>query len=97
VGRDLALLWAVAPQVAQQLKGMPGLRDVWTDQESAALQFNLVIKREAANRQRVKVSDIASALNNAFAPAADSHQLQGLQSVPRGAGWCIPLVLATRR
>jgi multidrug efflux pump len=65
-GGDLALLRAAAPQVAEQLRKVPGLRDVWTDQDTAAPQINLIIDREAANRLRVKISDIGTALNNAF-------------------------------
>jgi multidrug efflux pump len=65
-GGDLALLRAAAPEVAAHLRRMPGLRDIWTDQDNAAPQVNLVIDREAANRLGVKVSEIGTALNNAF-------------------------------
>jgi hypothetical protein len=66
-GGNLALLRAAAPQVAERLRKVPGLRDVWTDQDAAAPQIDLVIDREAANRLRVRISDIGTTLNNAFA------------------------------
>jgi multidrug efflux pump len=65
-GGDLALLRAAAPQVAEQLRKVAGLRDVWTDQDTAAPQINLVIDREAANRLRVRIADIGATLNSAF-------------------------------
>lgn len=65
-GGDLALLRAVTPQVAAQLRKLPGLRDVWTSEDDAAPQINLIIDREAANRLRVRVADIGAVLNNAF-------------------------------
>lgn len=65
-GGDLAMLRTAAPQVAAKLRTVPGLRDVWTDQDTAAPQITLVIDREAANRLRVRITDIGTALNNAF-------------------------------
>lgn len=65
-GGNLSLLRAATPQVAAELRKVPGLTNVWTDEDDAAPQINLVIDREAANRLRVRIADIGSVLNNAF-------------------------------
>src|SRR5262249_454106 len=45
----------------------PGFVDVSTDRESSGLQLNVSIDRNAASRLGVRIQDIESALNNAFA------------------------------
>ncbi len=63
---DLAALRAWEPRVLEAIRGIPGLSDVNTDQQSKGLQVNLVIDRVAAARYNVPVGAIDQALNNAF-------------------------------
>ena len=46
---------------------LPGFVDVSTDRESSGLQLNVSIDRQAAARLGVRIQDIETALNNAFA------------------------------
>ena len=46
---------------------IPGLTDVSTDREQGGLQASITINRQAAARLGVRIQDINSALNNAFA------------------------------
>jgi hydrophobe/amphiphile efflux-1 (HAE1) family protein len=62
---DQLLLWA--PKVIDRLQRTPGLTDVSNDREQGGLQINAVIDRTAASRLGVRISDIDTALNNAFA------------------------------
>ncbi len=64
---DLDALKTWAPQVLERLRTVPGVVDVNTDREQTGLQVNVAIDREAAARLGVRVSDVGTALNNAFA------------------------------
>jgi multidrug efflux pump len=64
---DFAALYEWVPKVVDRLAATPGLTDVSTDREQGGLQANVSIDRQAAARLGVKVQDINSALNNAFA------------------------------
>lgn len=63
---DLQLLRTVAPQVAERLRRIRGLKDVSTDQEEGGFQVDVKIDRDAAYRLGVRITDIGAALNNAF-------------------------------
>jgi multidrug efflux pump len=64
---DFEELYAWVPKVVDKLRQVPGLVDVSTDRETGGLQATITINRQAAARLGVKVQDINSALNNAFA------------------------------
>ena len=64
---DLDALYQWAPKVIDRLQRTPGLVDVNNDREQGGLQVNASIDRTTASRLGVKISDIDSALNNAFA------------------------------
>lgn len=64
---DLQELRAVAPKVAEQLRAVPDVIDVSTDQEAGGLQADVVIDRPLASRLRVGVRDIVAALNDLYA------------------------------
>ncbi len=64
---DFAALYEWVPKVVDRLARVPGLTDVSTDREQGGLQANISIDRQAAARLGVKVQDLNSALNNAFA------------------------------
>ena len=57
-------LWA--PRILNQLKDLPMLRDVNSDQQSSAPALNIEIDRQAASRFGIQTSEISSALYNAF-------------------------------
>jgi multidrug efflux pump len=65
-GEDLAQMNQWAPQLLQKLRALPQLRDVNTDQQDKGLQASVVIDRDTAARLGVAVSDIDSALYDAF-------------------------------
>ena len=60
-------LYAWVPKIVDRLKQVPGLVDVNTDREQGGLQASIAIDRQAASRLGVRMQDIDSALNNAFA------------------------------
>ena len=62
---------------------MPGIVDVSTDREQGGLQVNISIDRPAAARLGVRMQDIDSALNNAFAQRQISTIYTAAQPVPR--------------
>ncbi len=64
---DLEELQRWVPRVVDRLGQLPGITDVTTDRQQAGLQANVVIDRTAASRLGVRIQDIDSALNNAFA------------------------------
>ncbi len=64
---DIEDLIAWGPRVIERLERTPGLADVSNDREQGGLQINAVIDRTQASRLGVKISDINTALNNAFA------------------------------
>ncbi len=55
-----------APQIMEKMREIPLLRDVTSDQESAAPALTVDIDRQAASRFGIKTQDINSALYNAF-------------------------------
>ncbi len=65
--QDLEQLLTWAPKVIDRLQRTPGLTDVSNDREQGGLQINAVIDRTAASRLGVRIQDIDTALNNAFA------------------------------
>jgi hydrophobe/amphiphile efflux-1 (HAE1) family protein len=60
-------LYEWVPKVVDRLRQVPGLTDVSTDRETGGLQATISVERQAAARLGVKVQDINTALNNAFA------------------------------
>jgi multidrug efflux pump len=64
---DLEELQKWLPRAVEKIRNLPGFVDVSTDRESSGLQLNVSIDRSAAARLGVRVQDIESALNNAFA------------------------------
>jgi hydrophobe/amphiphile efflux-1 (HAE1) family protein len=60
-------LYSWIPKVVDAAKTVPGIVDVATDREQGGLQADVVIDRLAASRLGVKIQDIDTALNNAFA------------------------------
>ncbi len=55
-----------APRILEKLKTLPQLRDVASDQESAAPALNIEIDRQAASRFGIETNAINAALYNAF-------------------------------
>ena len=55
-----------APKVLDRMKQIPGIVDISTDRQAGGLQLDVKIDRDAAARLGVRISDIDSALNNAF-------------------------------
>jgi hydrophobe/amphiphile efflux-1 (HAE1) family protein len=55
-----------APRILEKLKAVPQLRDVASDQESAAPSLNIEIDREAASRFGIETNAINSALYSSF-------------------------------
>jgi hydrophobe/amphiphile efflux-1 (HAE1) family protein len=64
---DLDELQKWVPRAVEKIKNLPGFVDVSTDRESSGLQLNVSIDRQAAARLGVRIQDVESALNNAFA------------------------------
>ncbi|MBS0659527.1 MAG: efflux RND transporter permease subunit [Verrucomicrobia bacterium] len=66
--RDVSseVLNAWAPRLLAKLQELPQLRDVTSDQESAALAVSVVIDRSAASRFGIQADAINRALYNAF-------------------------------
>ncbi len=56
-----------APRVYERIQKVPEVVDVSTDRQQGGLQVNVVPDRTAAARLGVRMQDIQSALNNAFA------------------------------
>jgi multidrug efflux pump len=55
------------PRLIEQLKKVPGLTDVSSDQDAAAPQVQVVVDRDTAARLGISMSDVDSLLQNAFA------------------------------
>ena len=66
-GTETGDLYTWAPKVADRIAAVPGIADVNSDREQGGLQASITINRQAAARLGVRISDINSALNNAFA------------------------------
>ncbi|MFN3658856.1 MAG: efflux RND transporter permease subunit [Pseudolabrys sp.] len=64
---DIDALQSWVPRVVERVKQVPGIVDVTTDREQGGLQASIGIDRVAAARLGVRIQDIDSALNNAFA------------------------------
>lgn len=64
---DIDELYEWAPKVLERMKQIPGLVDVANDRQAGGLQLDIKIDRDAASRLGVRIADINSALNNAFA------------------------------
>lgn len=63
---DLTLLRRTAPLVIEKLKEVPGLVDLWSDQQPSGLQADVDINRAMAQRLGVPIQSIVGALNDAF-------------------------------
>jgi multidrug efflux pump subunit AcrB len=64
---EIGELYAWVPRVVDAMSAIPGLTDVNTDREQGGLQASITIDRQSAARLGVRIQDISSALNNAFA------------------------------
>jgi len=64
---DLDDLGTWSERLVQQLRSLPAVQDVSSDQERTGLISRLAIDREAAARLGVSISALDGALNNAFA------------------------------
>ncbi len=64
---DFDVLYQWVPRIVDRLSQVPGLVDVNTDREQGGLQASITIDRQTASRLGVRMQDIDSALNNAFA------------------------------
>jgi hydrophobe/amphiphile efflux-1 (HAE1) family protein len=60
-------LYTWLPKIVERLGRVPGIVDVSSDREQGGLQTNIVIDRQMAAQLGVRIQDIDSALNNAFA------------------------------
>jgi hydrophobe/amphiphile efflux-1 (HAE1) family protein len=65
-GENLEEMNDWAPRLLQKMRSLPMLRDVNTDQQDKGLESKVVIDRDTAARLGVAVSDIDSALYDAF-------------------------------
>ncbi len=63
---DIDTLQQWVPKVLDRVKQIAGVIDVTTDREQGGLQVGITIDRTAAARLGVRITDIDSALNNAF-------------------------------
>ena len=63
---DLAELRTWAPRVFEQLKKVPQLKDVATDQQSAGLQLDVVVDRDTASRLGIPMQAVDGTLYDAF-------------------------------
>src|SRR5664280_803227 len=61
---DELRLWA--PRVLEQLKKIPQLKDIATDQQSAGLQLDVVVDRDTASRLGITMQTIDGTLYDAF-------------------------------
>ena len=59
-------LYDWVPKAIAAVRAVPGLADVTSDREQGGLQLNAVINRDVASRLNVSISDIDSALSDAF-------------------------------
>jgi hydrophobe/amphiphile efflux-1 (HAE1) family protein len=66
-GPDIDELLKWAPIVNERMQSIPEITDISSDREQGGLQVNVAIDRLAASRMGVKISDIDTALNDAFA------------------------------
>lgn len=64
---DIDQLNEWAPKVLERMKSIPSITDVSSDRQAGGLQLDVKIDRDAASRLGVRIVDIDSALNNAFA------------------------------
>jgi hydrophobe/amphiphile efflux-1 (HAE1) family protein len=65
-GKSLEELQTWAPKVVEGLKGIPELRDVNSDQQSAGLRLMFEIDRDAASRYGISARQIDATLYDAF-------------------------------
>jgi multidrug efflux pump len=65
-GEDLTELNRWGPLLLQEVRRLPELRDVNTDQQDKGLQAQLIIDRDTASRLGVAAQDIDNALYDAF-------------------------------
>jgi multidrug efflux pump len=65
-GEDLNELNEWSPRVLAQLRSLPQLRDVNTDQQDKGLQASVIIDRDTAARLGVAAADVDNALYDAF-------------------------------
>ena len=63
---DIDTLQQWVPKVLDRVKQIAGVIDVTTDREQGGLQADITIDRTAAARLGVRITDIDSALNDAF-------------------------------
>ncbi|MDR0339739.1 MAG: efflux RND transporter permease subunit, partial [Desulfovibrio sp.] len=63
---DLALLRHWAPRITQAFEGIPGLKDVNSDQESRGLQTTVTVDREVIARLGISQKQVDTALGLAF-------------------------------
>ncbi len=63
---DIEELSTWAPRVLAKLQGLPELRDVASDQQTAGLQLKLTIDRDTASRMGIQPQAIDDALYDAF-------------------------------
>jgi hydrophobe/amphiphile efflux-1 (HAE1) family protein len=63
---DLALLYEAAPKIESTLRALPSLADVTSDLQITSPQAFVKVKRDKASSLGISISDIESALYNAY-------------------------------
>jgi len=77
-GDNLQDLLQWAPQLAEQMRRMPDLRDVSSDQQNHGLEVTVVIDRETASRLGITPAQIDSTLYDAFGQRQVSVMYSGI-------------------
>ncbi|HET9468051.1 MAG TPA: CusA/CzcA family heavy metal efflux RND transporter [Vicinamibacterales bacterium] len=81
-GADLQTLEAIARQIAEVARRVPGAGNVYPEQVSSGQYLNVTIDREAAARYGLGVSDIQRVIENAIGETVLSTTIEGRQRFP---------------
>jgi copper/silver efflux system protein len=81
-GSDLATLEALARQVAEVLRRVPGASNVYPEQVTSGQYLNVVVDRDAAARFGISVGDVQSVVETAIGETAITTTIEGRQRFP---------------
>ena len=81
-GSDLATLEALARQVAEVLRRVPGASNIYPEQVTSGQYLNVVVDREAAARFGISVGDVQAVVETAIGETAVTTTIEGRQRFP---------------
>lgn len=81
-GRDVETIDSVANEIAENLKQIPGIRNIYADRTGRGEYFDIAIRRDALQRYGLSVNDVQNVIRYGVGGARVTTTVEGLERYP---------------